>query len=213
VTELLVPQPNPELEVHPLSAVREFLFFIFPAILPIWMTSPLIAKWGLTHHINKKPMWNAQCTSVFMKLVTYEVVSKSRRIDTITKYTLTFGNTCWKATQRFMAAKLTGLTHKIAIQLHLVAESCTSCSSRSRQLVRKILNTTSYFKIISFSNFFKHSVTLCLPCYEWSISYWSISLFVPCMHIFGLWIYQWKLIMPNFVQFKINIRSYCELSF
>jgi hypothetical protein len=28
-----------------------------------------------------------------------------------------------------MAAKLTRLTHKIAIQLHLVAESCTICSS------------------------------------------------------------------------------------
>jgi hypothetical protein len=30
-----------------------------------------------------------------------------------------------------MAAKLVRLTHKIAIQLHLVAESCTICSSRS----------------------------------------------------------------------------------
>jgi len=31
-----------------------------------------------------------------------------------------------------MAAKLTRLTHKIAIQLHLVMESCTICSSCSR---------------------------------------------------------------------------------
>jgi len=31
-----------------------------------------------------------------------------------------------------MAVKLTTLTHKIAIQLLLVAESCTICSSRSR---------------------------------------------------------------------------------
>jgi hypothetical protein len=30
-----------------------------------------------------------------------------------------------------MVAKLTRLTHKIAIQLHLVAESYTICSSRS----------------------------------------------------------------------------------
>jgi hypothetical protein len=30
-----------------------------------------------------------------------------------------------------MMTKLTRLTHKIAIQLHLVAESCTICSSRS----------------------------------------------------------------------------------
>jgi hypothetical protein len=32
----------------------------------------------------------------------------------------------------------------IAIQLHLVAESCTICSSRSRRPVRKLLDTPSY---------------------------------------------------------------------
>jgi hypothetical protein len=39
-----------------------------------------------------------------------------------------------------MAAKLTRLTHKIAIQLHLVTESCTI----SRRPVRKLLDTPSY---------------------------------------------------------------------
>jgi hypothetical protein len=53
-------------------------------------------------------------------------------------------NTCWEATQRVMAAKLTGLTHNIAIQLHLVAESCNICSSLSRRPVRKLLDTLSY---------------------------------------------------------------------
>jgi hypothetical protein len=43
-----------------------------------------------------------------------------------------------------MAAKLTRLTHKIAIQLHLVAESCTICSSRSTRPVRKLLVTASF---------------------------------------------------------------------
>jgi len=43
-----------------------------------------------------------------------------------------------------MAAKLTRLPHKIAIQLHLVAESCTICSSRSRLPVRKLLETPVY---------------------------------------------------------------------
>jgi hypothetical protein len=43
-----------------------------------------------------------------------------------------------------MAAKLTRLTHKIAIQLHLVAENCTICSSRSRRPVRKLMDTPSY---------------------------------------------------------------------
>jgi hypothetical protein len=43
-----------------------------------------------------------------------------------------------------MAAKLTRLTHKIAIQLHLVAKSCTICSFRSRRPVRKLSDTPSH---------------------------------------------------------------------
>jgi hypothetical protein len=63
----------------------------------------------------------------------------------ITKQTKTTTiNTRWEATQRVMAAKFTRLTHKIAIQLHLLAESCTICSSRSRRPVRKLLDTPSY---------------------------------------------------------------------
>jgi hypothetical protein len=42
-----------------------------------------------------------------------------------------------------MVAKLTKLTHKIAIQLHLVAEFCTICSSLSRRPIRKLLDTSS----------------------------------------------------------------------
>jgi hypothetical protein len=53
-------------------------------------------------------------------------------------------NTRWETTQSVMAAKHTRLTHKIAIQLHLVAESCIICSSRSRRPVRKLLDTPSY---------------------------------------------------------------------
>jgi len=43
-----------------------------------------------------------------------------------------------------MAAKLTRLAHKIVIQLNLVAESCTTCSSCSRLPVQKILDTPLY---------------------------------------------------------------------
>jgi len=43
-----------------------------------------------------------------------------------------------------MEAKLTRLTHKITIQMYLVAESCTICSSRSRWPVRKLSDTPSY---------------------------------------------------------------------
>jgi hypothetical protein len=49
-----------------------------------------------------------------------EDVSKSFRPVSITKYKFNFGITRWETTQRAMAAKLTRLTHKIAIQLHLV---------------------------------------------------------------------------------------------
>jgi hypothetical protein len=55
-----------------------------------------------------------------------------------------------------MAAKLTRLTHKIAIQLHLVAESCTICSSRSRRPVQKLLNTPSYLPFPECVNDFIH---------------------------------------------------------
>jgi hypothetical protein len=48
-----------------------------------------------------------------------------------------------------MAAKLTRLTHKIAIQLYLMAECCTIYSSRSRRPVRKLLDAHSY--VLCFS--------------------------------------------------------------
>jgi hypothetical protein len=43
-----------------------------------------------------------------------------------------------------MAVKLARLIHKIAVQLHLVTESCIICSYRSRRPVRKLLGTPSY---------------------------------------------------------------------
>jgi hypothetical protein len=76
----------------------------------------------------------------------YEGVSKSFRTESITKYTLTFGITRYCPLQRVIAAKLPRLTHKIAIQLHLGAESCNVCSSRSRRPVRKLLDTPSYMQ-------------------------------------------------------------------
>jgi hypothetical protein len=61
----------------------------------------------------------------------------------IRKYMLTTINTSWEAIQRVMAAELTRLTHKIVMQLQLVEESCTICSSRARWPVRKLLDTLS----------------------------------------------------------------------
>jgi len=55
---------------------------------------------------------------------TYEGISKSFRTESIMKYKLTFGITRCCPLQRVMAAKLTRLTHKIAMRLLLVSESC-----------------------------------------------------------------------------------------
>jgi hypothetical protein len=61
------------------------------------------------------------------------VITKTTTIDTR-----------WDVTQLVMAAKLTRLTQKIALQLNPVAESCTTCSSRSRRPVWKFLDTPSH---------------------------------------------------------------------
>jgi ribosome biogenesis protein Tsr3 len=68
-------------------------------------------------------------------IVIYVGVRKSFRTESVMKYTLTIINTRWEATQKIMAAELTRLTHR-TIQPHLVAESFTICSSRSRRPVR-----------------------------------------------------------------------------
>jgi len=44
-----------------------------------------------------------------------------------------------------MAVKFVRLTHKIVIQLRLVADRCIICSSRSRMPVRTLLDTPSYY--------------------------------------------------------------------
>jgi len=43
-----------------------------------------------------------------------------------------------------MVAKLTRLTYKIEVQVHLMVEICTIFSSRSRRKVRKLLDTPSH---------------------------------------------------------------------
>jgi hypothetical protein len=55
-----------------------------------------------------------------------------------------YNNKHSRKTQRVMVAKLTILTHKTVPQLHLVAESCTICSSRSSRPVRELLGTPSH---------------------------------------------------------------------
>jgi hypothetical protein len=68
-----------------------------------------------------------------------------------------------------MAAKLTRLTHKIAVQLHVVEESCNISSSRCWWPVRKLLDTPSYiFAPLFFTDFDKtqYNVLLLYECFH-----------------------------------------------
>jgi hypothetical protein len=101
---------------------------------------PSLPPWGSTQQVPSKrrqyiPLWLAALTRGLYG-EQYEEVSRSFGTDSLTTYMFTFGITRWQA--RVMAAKLTRLTHKIAIQLHLMAESSKICSSRSRRPVPKI---------------------------------------------------------------------------
>jgi hypothetical protein len=74
----------------------------------------------------------------------------------------------WEATQRVMVAKVTRLTHKIAIQLQLVAESCTIWSFCSRQPIWKLLNTLSYYRtfitdLVTIITYYKNCGDLGFP--------------------------------------------------
>jgi hypothetical protein len=96
-----------------------------------------------------------------------------------------------------MSTKLTRLTHKIVIQLHVEAESGTICSSRSRRLVRKLLvtpldirpilsNVTAvrFFLTVTSLPTKGKQVEICTPvwsthvflilCLQLYISHWSI---------------------------------------
>jgi hypothetical protein len=67
-----------------------------------------------------------------------------------------------KSNTKGYGGKLTRLTHKIVIQLHLVAESSTICSSRSRRPVRKLLDTASYIFLNAFYAMLNSSLILIL---------------------------------------------------
>jgi hypothetical protein len=75
--------------------------------------------------------------------------------DWVENETTTINTRC-EAIQKVMAAKLTRLAHRMAIQLHLMAESYTICSSHSRWPVRKLFDIPSYIGIISGLYTFKY---------------------------------------------------------
>jgi len=57
------------------------------------------------------------------------------------------------------------LTQRIAIQLHLVAQSCIVCSSRSRRPVRKLLDILSYF-VLEFLYYTEIQVLILITCFN-----------------------------------------------
>jgi hypothetical protein len=104
-------------------------------------------------------------------------------------YRLSYHGSQQQWTQRFMAAKLTRLTHKIAIQLHLVAESCTICSSCSRRPVRKLLDTPSY--AASSTHYIPSVMQSVWACswQNWEILYSEVAVLdVACM---VKWLHPW----------------------
>jgi hypothetical protein len=135
------------------SVTLSAYFSEFITHVPRKTVTPTVQRYELVthcpkHHWSQALQTDDQNTSTYDNSssfdLIYECVSKSLRTESIAKYTTTTTNTRRVATQRVMAAELTRLTHKIATQLYLVAESCTICSSRSRRPVRKLLDLPSY---------------------------------------------------------------------
>jgi len=101
-------------------------------------------------------------------------------LDWVDNESSSSNNTHWKATQRVMVEKLTQLTNKIVIQVHLVAESCTICGSRSRQPVQKVLDTP-----LCVSSWI-HSVARCVVTIDyyvcgmssWCVVWWYIQFII-----------------------------------
>jgi len=75
-----------------------------------------------------------------------------------------------RSNTKVMVAKPTRLTHKVAIQLLLVAENCTICSSHFRRPVWKLLDTPSYTRVHipackkSFYTHSEHKVSMHMGC-------------------------------------------------
>jgi hypothetical protein len=109
--------------------------------------------------------WKTGVTCCCYLRIEYEGVSRKFWTESITKYTRTTINTRWEATQRIMASKLTKLTHKIAIQLHLL--------------------TAVLFVVLfpggQFVNFWIHPRTPLVPD-PWD-TLWIIHYFIPAVAV------------------------------
>jgi hypothetical protein len=124
--------------------------------------------------------WSSKKTEFHLK--NYKGISRSFWTESIMKSTTTTTaiiNTHWGAMQMVMAARFTRLTHKIAIQPHLVADSCTICSSHSRRPVQKLLVTPSYIN--------EPLLFVCpSPDYKWLI-FMKLGVYIMSLDIIQTW--------------------------
>jgi len=79
----------------------------------------------------------------------------------------------------FMATKLTRLSHKIATQLHLVAEGSTIYTSRSRRPVRKLLDRPSYCEYWG-NKLPVHLAVEVIPCFSWTWRFITVTTKAYC---------------------------------
>jgi hypothetical protein len=95
-----------------------------------------------------------------------------------------------------MATKLTRLTHKISIKLHLMAESCTICSSRSRRPDRKLLDTPSRARV-TVRVYVSMCLCVCVCTYVCVYMYY-VSMYVcmyMCMFVLSAFRINWTILI------------------
>jgi hypothetical protein len=113
------PTPNPKLEDHPFSAVRDCLFSIFVATLHIWRPSPPSATWG-----RFVPWW--QANHLNKNLIHEEIKRK-----------MNSGNACYHSVQKPLSSLLLLKNLKIRIYktiiLPLVLYGCETWSLTLRK--------------------------------------------------------------------------------
>jgi hypothetical protein len=112
-----------------------------------WAPEPVWTRWLREKKIPSLPLPYRTVLNFVLFLLIFTVLEIRRCIQKFPDWVdneITTINTRWETIQRVLAEKLARLTHDMAIQLHLVAESCTICSSRLRRPVRKLLVTPSY---------------------------------------------------------------------
>jgi hypothetical protein len=78
-----------------------------------------------------------------------------------------------RSNTKVMAAKLPRLTHKIAVQLQLVAQSCTICGSRCKTVSPE---TFGYTLVCSYNNLLNYWTSFTMPVVRLSMLFSPIRV-------------------------------------